>query len=253
MFNTFIYEPLANILVWSYQNITFGNLALAIILLTVIVRTLLYPLYHKTLHHQAAMARLKPEMDAIRKEYATDKEEQSKKILELYKKNDIKPFGMFLMVLLQLPILYALFKVFTTGLKTNFANILYPFITLPVTINYNFLGLIDLSGRSILLITIAAIAQYFQVRMSMQSATLPVNDDLTEEQLVSLQKMQSSITSVMLTGFTVIILWNLPAAIAVYWITNTVISVVQQKICERQIRNAEYKTGNQSDNSLNRI
>ena len=129
IFNTFIYEPLANLMVWFYQGVTFGSLALSIILLTLLVRIILYPLYHKAIHHQAAMARLRPDMDRIKKEYA-DKQEQAKKIIELYKENNIKPFQSFMMILVQIPILFALFKVFTTGLKSNFSGVLYPFIIL---------------------------------------------------------------------------------------------------------------------------
>jgi YidC/Oxa1 family membrane protein insertase len=236
LFNTFLYQPIINVLVFLYNTVAFGDLGVAIIMLTVLVRLCLAPMYHKMLHQQAITKKMRPEMQKIQEEYKNDKEKQTALLMELYKKYKINPFYTFLVLLIQLPILWALFKAFSKGLSGGVSSVVYPFITDPGTFNNIAFGFLDLNGRSLILIALTAIAQFVQTKIS---SPVPETKGKPGSFAAS-----GNVMGIMLSLFSVFILWRLPAAVAVYWLTTTLFSIGQQFICNKSVRNAELKGNN---------
>lgn len=233
LFNTFLYQPIINILVLLYNTIAFGDLGVAIIILTVVVRLCLAPMYHKMLHQQAITQKMRPEMAKIQEEHKNDKEKQTLLIMELYKKHKINPFYTFLVLLIQLPVLWALFKAFTSGLNGKIAEVIYPFIGNPGTFNPIAFGALNLNERSIFLIVLTAVAQFVQTKLASPSVKDP-----------KMPMPSGNVMGIMLALFSVFILWSLPSAVAVYWLTTTLFSMGQQFVCNKSIKNAELKGGN---------
>lgn len=237
-FNTILYQPLFNALVVLYKYVAFQDLGVAIILLTLIIRLILYPLFYHSFKNQTIMQRVQPMIQKVQHEHKDNKERQAQAIMEIYKQHNVNPFSGFLLILVQLPILIVLYRVFLNGLTADaFAN-LYSFITPPLQLNHTFLGLLDLSAKSILIVVLAAIAQYFQARLA-----LPKGDSTSQSARVG--KSMAYVGPVM----TVLILSNLASAIGIYWLTTSVFSIVQQLIINKKLNHDRSIQGAGQKNS----
>ena len=237
LFNTFLYYPILNSLVFFYNTIGLKDLGIAIILTTILVRFILFPIYQKVIKQQALTTKIAPEVTRIQKEYKEDKERQTREILDLYKKHKVNPLYMIFALLVQIPVFLAVWKVITTGTSAGIGAGLYSFITNPGTLNKMFLGLVDLGSTSILFVVLAGIIQFIQAKTA--SAATPKIEGAAKNPFSGNQM------SIMMAGFTLVILWKLPAAVALYWITTTLFSIVQQWVVNISIKNEESKGNNQ--------
>ncbi len=228
LFNTFLYEPIINALIFLYNTVAFGDFGIAIIIMTIIVSLCLAPMRQKTLRQQAITQKIRPEILKIQKEHKNNREKQTLLLMELYKKHKINPFYMFLVLLIQIPILLALFKVFTNGINESVVDILYPFISDPGVLNPIFLGIIDLNERNLILIFITALAQFIQIKISSPSNN---SSDL------KITMPSSSVIGALMATFTIFVLWHSPSALAVYWFTGAIFAIGQQYICNKSINN----------------
>ncbi|OGI76091.1 hypothetical protein A3C67_01900 [Candidatus Nomurabacteria bacterium RIFCSPHIGHO2_02_FULL_42_19] len=171
IWNLLLYHPLVNALAFLVSVIPGGDVGLAVIVLTVIVKLALFPLSQRAIESQAQMSILAPELNKI-KESGASKEEQAKQTFELYKKHKTNPFSGCLLVLIQIPIIFALYFVFYKGIKLN-GDMLYSFIHAPEHLNMIFLGVLDIGGKSLLLAILAGASQYFQAYFMPKPATSP--------------------------------------------------------------------------------
>jgi YidC/Oxa1 family membrane protein insertase len=227
-FTEFLYRPLFNALAWLYQNVAFQDLGIAIILLTIAVRVILFPLFHKTVKHQRITQDLQPQIKEIQAKHKEDKEAQAKEIIELYNEHKINPLTPILALLIQLPIIIAVYRIFSIGFSSDALGLLYPSIHLPAVPQQNFLGIVkDLTAPSIALAIFAAVAQYFQGKLSLVKKT---DGGSKKKQPESSAEAVSRRMIMFMPAFTLIILSGLPAAIGLYWATSTVFSVFQQAI-----------------------
>src|SRR3989338_65550 len=112
LFNTILVQPLFNLLVFFYNLIPGHDLGMAIIVLTVVIKLVLYPLSRQSIRSQKALKDLQPKMDALKKQYKDNKEKQAKAMMELYKTEKVNPLSSCLPLLIQLPFLIAVFHVF---------------------------------------------------------------------------------------------------------------------------------------------
>ncbi len=226
LFNQLLYYPLFNALIWLYNVIPGQDLGIAIIVLTTLIRLILYPLSQKAIRSQKAMTKLQPEIKEIRKKYK-DKEEQAKAMMNLYQKYKINPFSGCLPILIQLPILIALYRVFFTGLDPQKLEVLYSFIERPESLNLMFLGIVNLSERSIVLALLAGFFQFVQSKMIMpQKATQ--SSPGTKIAGLDISSLMSQQMVYFMPLITIFIAWNLPAALPLYWIVITLFGIVQQ-------------------------
>ncbi len=226
-FYTVIYQPLFNLLIFLYNIVPVADLGIAIILITIIIKGALHPLGIKSARSQKELQTIQPKVKKLQEKYKDDKETQAKKIMELYKQNKVNPFSGILPLFIQLPILISLFRIFTRGFEDGAMDALYSFIPAPESINYMFLGIIDLSSSNVFLAIIAGVGQFIQMKMSM-----PVKDNKNEKKDTA--KMMQSQMIYFLPGFTFLILLSLPSAVGVYWIITVIFSIFQQYLIKRK-------------------
>lgn len=219
------YQPLYNILIITVATIAFGNLALAVILLTVVVKVLLWPLSRKAILSQMKMKALEPELTRIKTTYP-QKEEQAKKTFELYKKNAVNPFSSCLVILIQFPIIIALYYVFYRGFGSP--ELLYSFVHMPEVVHTHMLG-IDVTKPSVYLAILAGLAQFFQLHLSptrqkkVPGATEPKN---MQEAVASNMQSQMRFVLPIIIAFVSL---KLSAAVAIYWITSNIVTIIQEQ------------------------
>jgi len=227
---TFLYHevlirPLFNTLISLYNIIPGHDFGVAIIVLTIIIRVILYPLNQKSIYSQKALQDLQPKIKEIQQKYKNDKEKQSRALIELYKNNKINPASGCLPIIIQLPILFALFSVFKTGLDPTKLNALYSFVHNPGEINHFFIGLVDLSQKNIVLAVLAGVAQFWQSRMLLTIQPSVKSAGAKDESMAAAVNKQMVYFLPILTVF---ITATLPAGLAVYWLTVTLFGIIQQ-------------------------
>ncbi len=223
LFRVALYQPLLNIVVLLYLYLPGHDFGIAVIVLTLAIRFLFYPLSKKAIESQKALSSIQPKMKEIQEKYKDNKEEQSKKLMELYKKEKINPFSGCLPILAQLPILIALYRVFWTGLEEGQTDLLYGFVNFTGTIDPSFLGLIDLSEPKVVIAVLAGIFQFFQTRM--MKTKMPQQSSKKESGFGEIFQKQAQF---IFPIFAFIILLRLPSAIGLYWITTSLFTIGQQ-------------------------
>ena len=228
VFNALLYQPLFNVLILLYNYLPGNDFGLAVIILTFLLRLLLYPVMTQSIRYQQALSEIQPKIQEIQEKYKDDQEQQAKQILNVYKEKRISPFSVFLPLLIQLPLLIALFQVFRSGLQPESMDSLYGFMTHPGEINYLFLGLISLSNPSMLLAVLTAIIQFFQLKTA--SPKIKSKKTKKKDALSRFSEMSQKQMPYFLSAFTFAFLSKLPAALGLYWITTSLFSIGQQYI-----------------------
>ena len=218
IFHLVLTKPLLNVLIWIYNTVPLHDIGIAIIVLTILVRLLLFPSFQKSLRSQRQLQQLQPKLDEIKEKYKDDKEAQTKAVLEFYQQNKVNPFSSCLPLLVQLPILIALYQVFLSGLNSQLAGELYPFVRDPGQINTNFLGLMDLSKANFIFAFLAGALQFVQSKLMMPTKKI-------QDQTARIINMQFTYLMPVVTVF---IAAKLPAGLALYWIVTTLFAIGQQ-------------------------
>ncbi len=232
IWNLILYQPLLNALAALVSFIPGGDVGIAVILLTIIVKIILFPLSQASIKSQAAMTLLAPELNKI-KSSGKSKEEQAQMTFELYKKHQTNPFSGCLLVLVQIPIIFALYYVFLKGI--SFQNgFLYPFIHIPEHINMIFLGIIDISKKSLPLAILAGVSQYLQAQFMPQPPKSVLDPETTPSFQESLGKSMNTQMKYVLPFLIVFIAYRISGAIALYWITSNLFAVGQQIYVAKQ-------------------
>jgi len=245
-FNTILYQPLFNALVFLYEYLPGHDFGVAVIVLTVIIRLILYPLMIKSIRSQKILSELQPKIQEIQQKYKNDKEKQTKEMMALYQKEKINPFGGCLPLLVQLPILIALYRVFWKGLQPGAMSLLYSFVPNPGAIDPTFLGIINLGQGNVALAIVAGITQFIQSKMLM-----PKNKKKEQGrgQRGQFSEMMQKQMLYFFPIFTVLILLRLPSAIAVYWIVTALFSIGQQYLVFKPSSVKNGEEGNPSSSS----
>ena len=217
-FTVTIYQPLYNLLVWLYDVLPGTDIGLAIIVMTIIVKGLLFPLTFKQLKSQK-------EMQEIQTKHKDNREAQAQELMKVYKDHNVNPFASCLPLIVQLPIFIGLFQVLRQGFGAVQADLLYPFVENPGTIDPMLFGLIDLSAVFIPLVVLAAIAQYFQMKYTVLKRVDPavrkeagaMDEDMTA-------RMNKTMTY-MMPVVTLIVGTTLPSGLMLYWLATTLITI----------------------------
>ena len=259
MFTTLIVRPIFNLLVLIYAILPGHNFGLAIIIFTIIIRLLMWPLVKKQLHQAKLMRKLQPELKRIKAAAKGDKQKESAMTMELYKERGVNPFSSLGLVLLQLPIFIGLYS----GLKhvvSNPQNIItfsypalhhLPWIQELATDIHKFdatlFGFVDLSRAAIgkvggiywpamVIVVASAAMQYFQ-----SEQLLP--DDKESRGLRKIlkdagsgkQADQSEVSAAVgrstryfIPGLIFLVTVNIPSALSLYWLTSGVVAYIQQ-------------------------
>jgi len=229
-----IYQPIYNILVGLYDVL--GDFGIAIIVMTLIFKTILIPLSRKQIESQKEMQELQPKIKKLQKKYKNDKEQLSKKTMALYKEHKVNPAAGCLPLIIQMIIFITMYRVIinvseSTDLTVQ-ADQLYSFMPMPEVINGLFLGIMQLAEPNAILAVITAAAQFYQLKM-MQANNTKKNEvkekedekDSKEPDFATImQKQMLYIVPVM----TLFIGLKFPSGLTLYWFTSTAFMIAQQ-------------------------
>lgn len=227
IFTEVLWRPLFNGLVFFYSALPWHDLGVAIVLLTIAIRLILAPLMGRARKAQHELAKIQPEIKKIQEKYKDNKEAQTKALMEFYAANKVNPFSGCVLMLVQLPILIALFSVFNTGFDPKELIYLYSFISHPGSLNTVSFGVLDLAKGNIVLGIFAAATQYYQTKL-----TLHANPPSSGGQGDFAQALQWQ----SLYLFPLIILawsYSLPSALTLYWTVLNLFGIIQE-IIERK-------------------
>lgn len=234
IWETIIYEPLYNTLVFIL-NFVPGNYAwVGIIVLTILIRILLFPVYQKIIKSQKALKEVQPLVKEIQEKYKNDKQTLGIKIMEVYKEKKVNPFSMIgYLLFVQVPIFLGLYFVFSKGL-VHHTGALYSFIHFPEIVNTFFFNIDLMVKGSFVIAILAGAAQYFHSRSTL--ALQPIVPARKQGEIPNFQdELQRSLRFQTLYFIPILITvtaFYFPAAIGLYWIVNSLFSIAQEKFVQ---------------------
>jgi YidC/Oxa1 family membrane protein insertase len=265
IFNLFIAQPIFNLLIIILAFLPGHNFGVAIIIFTILVRFAMYPLLRKQLHHAMAMRKLQPEIRKIKKETKGDRQKESQMLMALYKEKEVSPFGSIGIILVQLPILIALYTVinkivtspdtlftFTYSFVQNL-NFMEQLKAGAVVFDETLLGFIDLTRSALgdggviywpamILVVLSVIVQYFQSKQLMvidkKTRTLRqiFKDSAAGKEVdqMEIQQATSRLTLILIPFMIFVFTIYFPAALALYWLVSGLVAFGQQTYILRQ-------------------
>ena len=210
-------KVLVQIITWIHANVTGGNWGLAIIVLTLGLRTALFPLTWKQIKSAIAMRRLKPEVDALNAKFKDDAQAKNVAMMELWRKNKVNPLGGCLPALVQMPIWFALYATLQTAVEFY---------------NTRFLWFPDLSAPDQLFIhtpfTLGPLPFVLGAAMIVQQRITPQQ---------GMDPVQQKMMNWLMPGIFTVMMLFLPAALGVYMLTNSLLGILQQTVTQRLFPN----------------
>ncbi len=225
LYHHIIFNPLYNILVGIFDVFPWVDAGIAVILLTLIVRVILYPLSKKSVLTQVRMRQIAPMLEKI-KEENKNPEEQAKKTLALYKEQGVNPFSGIFLILLQLPVIWALYRIFLhAGFPSVDASLLYSFVHVPELIKIEFLGLFDITKKNAILALLAAATTYYQLHLASGKMPAPSSKNSFGNDLAKSMQTQMKYFFPILVFF---IAYKISGVIALYWLTTNLFTIAQE-------------------------
>ncbi len=229
-FHTAFYTPLYNGLIFLLGFVPGGDVGVAIILFTIFVKLVLFPLSARSITTQRRMRELEPEMKAVQEKYKGDKEEQARATMALYKEKKLNPFSGFFLILIQIPIIIALYQVFIgAGLPKINTELLYSFVHTPILVSMKFFGILNVAERSLILALLAGITQYFQAKYVLPPSAPRSGGEKKEgsfrDEFMRGMNLQMQY---FLPVFITFVSWTVSGAVALYWVTNNLFSIAQE-------------------------
>ncbi len=204
IWNLVLYKPLLNALGFLVSVMPGGDVGLAIVTLTVLVKLALFPFSQHSIESQAKVKKLEPELA------------------------------------IQLPIIFALYYVFYKGINFD-GSVLYAFIHAPAHLNMSFLGILDIAVKNNLILAIAAgVSQYFQA-VSMPQMTVAASGSDGKSFQENLSKSMNMNMKYFFPFIIAFFAYSLPGAVALYWITSNIFIIGQQLYVERKAKQEENK------------
>lgn len=239
LWHTIFYDPIYNGLVLLLDHIPTADIGISIIIVTVVVRLILFSLSVKAVRTQIIIKQIDPELKEIKKKYANDKQQQAQKTLQLYRDKNINPFSSTLFAFVQIPVIFALFWIFSrSGLPEINADILYSFVEIPKKVNMIFLGLIDMGGKSLILAILAGLTQFIQLRLSLPPMKERSENASLKEDFARSFQLQMRYVMPVFMGFAAYVF---SAAVALYWLTSNLFTIGQEFVIKKRIREKAEK------------
>ncbi len=223
IFNQILYQPIFNLLVFIYNILPGSDFGVAIVTLTILIRFLFIPLSIKTLRSQREMAKLQPKLKELQDKHKNDKQAIGQATMALYKEHKVNPFSGCLPLLIQLPILIALYQAFNYSLDPKSLDILYPFVKNPGLINEISFGFLNLSTKNWVLPLMAGSFQFLQSKLA-TSASAKYSTPGQDATAQIMNRQMLYFFPVMI----IVISWNLPAGLVLYWVVTTIFSIGEQ-------------------------
>jgi YidC/Oxa1 family membrane protein insertase len=231
IWHTFFFDPVYNALVFFIDVIPGGDVGLAIIATVFLVKTILFPISIKAAKTQRIMKEIEPQLKDLKETHKDNKEAQAKAMMEIYRDAGMNPFASIILIIIQIPVVIALyFSVYKGGgvpLPNINTDLLYSFVAEPVTVSMNFLGMIDITQRSVLLAIAAAVTQYFVVNATMPKLPPKVAGEKPNMKDDFMRNMQLQMRYVMpvLIG---VVAYTTSATIALYFLVSNIVALIQE-------------------------
>ncbi|MCA9363317.1 membrane protein insertase YidC [Candidatus Kaiserbacteria bacterium] len=236
IWHTFFFDPVYNTLVFFIDVIPAGDVGLAIIATVLLVKLVLFPVSIKAVKTQKIMREIEPKLKEIREKHKDDRQEQAQAMMAVYQEAGMNPLASVFLILLQIPIIIALYFAVSKGggvpLPDINVDLLYSFVAAPVEVTMNFIGLVDMTGRSLLLALAAGVTQFIHVNYSMPK--LPPRDPEAAPSLKDdfARNMQTQMRYVM-PIFITFIAYSISAAIALYFFVSNLTMIAQELYVKR--------------------
>lgn len=231
IWHTFFFDPVYNALVFFVDVIPGGDVGLAIIATVFVVKTILLPISIKAAKTQRIMKEIEPQLKELKATYKDDREAQARAMMEIYRDAGMNPFASILLILIQIPVVIALyFSVYSGGgiaLPEINTALLYSWVMEPAVVTMNFLGMFDITQRSIMLAVAAAVTQYIVVHLTMPKLAPKEADAAPDLKADFARNMQLQMRYVMpiLIG---VVAYSISAAIALYFLVSNITAIGQE-------------------------
>lgn len=260
IFDMLIVQPIFNVLLTIYGFAPWNDFGIALIIFTILVRLAMWPLIKKQLHQTRLMRQVQPELKRIKQKAKGNRALEAQMMMELYKERGVKPFSSIGLLLVQLPIFFALFRVIQiiTIDRQHIAQYAYDFIEKlgpigaivahPDKLNETLFGFIDLTKHAVdhgaiyvpllILALIAAVLQYIQSKQIMPKGKAKRKlRDLLKESAAGKEVDQSEMSMIMSDRMSLIlpiilffIALYLPGALVLYYAVSSLVAIIQQHI-----------------------
>ncbi len=232
-FHATLYQPLYNGLVFLIGVLPGADVGLAVLVLTILVKLILFPLSEKAVKAQLLMKLYEPDLNNLKLKYKDDKEGHARAVLNFYREKKINPFSSFLVLLIQMPIIISLYYVFYKGgLPALNNDLLYSFIKAPGEVNMLFLGLIDIGSKSLLFAVLVSVSQFFQMKLSIPP--LPPRDKNKPSMKDELARSMNTQMRYFMPLFVGFIAYNISGAVGLYWTTSNIFAIGQELYIRRK-------------------
>lgn len=235
-FHAVFYDPIYNALVALVALVPGSDVGIAVIIITIVIRLVLLPFSLSAARTQRAMKLLEPMIKELKEKHKNDKEKEALETLALYREAHVNPFASILTVFIQIPVLLALYWVFyyepfSTVSAINTAR-LYTFTPIPHGVSLEFLGIISVAGKSIVLAVLAGITQYVQAHMALSGTMKPSEDGGMQ---ANFQKMMGMQLKYVFPFLIAVISYTTSGAIALYFITTNIAGSFQELYVRRTL------------------
>lgn len=240
-FHAVFYNPIYNALVALVSFVPGGDVGVAVIVLTVVIRLILLPFSLSAARTQRSMKVLEPRIKELKEKHKGDREKEAVEMLSLYREARVNPFASILMVFIQIPVLLALFWVFNyESFVTINTALLYAFTPTPQAVSLQFLGVISVAGKSILLAVLAGATQFLQAHLALSGTMKPSDAKGMQNDFQRIMGMQLKYVFPFLIGT---ISYTTSGAIALYFIATNLAGSLQELYVRDKIAVAEATQG----------
>jgi YidC/Oxa1 family membrane protein insertase len=240
IWNELLYNPLYNLLI-ALIDLPYVDAGIAVVVLTLIVKFILYPLSKKAVITQERLKYMQPELTELQAKHKEDRTALAMATMELYKKHGINPFSGILTLLIQIPIIIALYYVFYKGgLPDVNLERLYSFVPTPEHVNTFFLGFLDITAsKSVIIALITGLTYYIQAHITMKKPELTskFGESMKDDMMRSMHVQMRYVLPVIIT----FVAFSLQAVIGLYWITSNIFSILQHLYLRRLIAQSSTK------------
>ena len=217
LYHLFFFDPLYNFFLFLFKALPWADAGVIVILLTVLVRVILYPLSKKAVLTQARMSEIAPDLDKIKEKYKDKPEEQARQTLALYREKKVNPFSGILVIIIQIPLILALYQVF---------------LRLPEGVPTTLFNFLDIGGKSVLIALLAAVSTYFQIQVSSKHQKAPKGNSFGDNLAKSMQTQMKYVFPVI----AFFVSYQISAVIALYWFTTNLFSIAQEIFVRRHLQ-----------------
>jgi YidC/Oxa1 family membrane protein insertase len=236
LFTELLYRPLYNLLVGLMDILPHADIGFAVILLTLFVKFILFPLSKQAIKTQLILKEIEKPLKELKEKYKDNPQEQAQKTLQMYRDNKLNPFAGIFLVLIQLPVVIALYLVFArAGLPVINSELLYSFVSVPESIQTTFLGFINLvENKSWLVAILVFITQFIQIRFSLpkQDPSQAEGSEFAQEFMKGLHFQMKYILPII----TAAVSYSLISVVGLYWIVGNIFATLQEIYFKKTLR-----------------